>query len=65
MPVKIEIISIGIPTLKSYLLLVYFLLYNKTRHSYIYMFPIAGQTTGPIGLKFFVDTLGWPRAKKS
>ena len=58
MPVKIEIISIGIPTLKSYLLLVYFLLYNKTRHSYIYiyMFPIAGQTTGPIGLNFFVDT---------
>ena len=29
-------------------------LYNKTRHSYIYMLPIAGQTAGPIGLKFFV-----------
>ena len=24
------------------------------------MFPIAGQTAGPIGLKFFVDTPGWP-----
>ena len=31
------------------------------------MFPIAGQTAGPIGLKFFVDTHGWPgvsQAKK-
>ena len=35
-------------------------LYNKTRHSYIYMFPLACQTAGPIGLKFFVDTHGWP-----
>ena len=24
------------------------------------MFPIAGQTAGPIGLKFLVDTQGWP-----
>ena len=24
------------------------------------MLRIAGQTTGPIGLKFFVDTHGWP-----
>ena len=24
------------------------------------MLPIAGQTAGPIGLKFFVDTHGWP-----
>ena len=24
------------------------------------MFPIAGQTAGPIGLKNFVDTHGWP-----
>ena len=32
--------------------------HNKTRQSYIYMFPIAGQTAGPIGLKFFVDTQG-------
>ena len=24
------------------------------------MLPIAGQTAGPIGLKFFVDTQGWP-----
>ena len=27
---------------------------------YIYMLRIAGQTAGPIGLKFFVDTHGWP-----
>ena len=33
---------------------------NRTRHSYIYMFPIAGQTAGPIGLTFFGDTHGWP-----
>ena len=25
------------------------------------MFPIAGHTAGPIGLKFVVDTHGWPR----
>ena len=37
-------------------------LYNKTRPSYIYMFPIAGQAAGPIGLNFFVDTHGWPGA---
>jgi len=24
------------------------------------MLPIAGQMAGPIGLKFFVDTPGWP-----
>ena len=24
------------------------------------MLPIAGQTAGLIGLKFFVDTHGWP-----
>ena len=24
------------------------------------MFPIASQTAGPIGLKFIVDTQGWP-----
>ena len=24
------------------------------------MLRIAGQTVGPIGLKFFVDTHGWP-----
>ena len=35
-------------------------LYNKTRHACINMFPIAGQTAGPIGLQFFVDTHGWP-----
>ena len=27
---------------------------------YIYMLRIAGQTAGPIGLKFFVDTHGCP-----
>ena len=27
---------------------------------YIYMLSIAGQTAEPIGLKFFVDTHGWP-----
>ena len=29
-----------------------FNLYNRTRHSYKYMLPIAGQTAWPIGLKF-------------
>ena len=24
------------------------------------MLPLAGQTAGPIGLIFFVDTQGWP-----
>ena len=28
------------------------------------MFPIAGQTAGPIGLKCFVDTHGWPGGDK-
>ena len=28
------------------------------------MFPIAGQTAGPIGLNFFVDTHGWPGGDK-
>ena len=37
----------------------YYLLYNKTRHSYIYVLSIAGQTAGTIELKFFVDTHGW------
>ena len=36
-----------------------FHLYNKTRHLYIYMSPIAGQTAGPIGLNFFGDTQGF------
>ena len=35
-------------------------LYNKTRHSYIYILRIAGQMAGPIGLKFFVETYKWP-----
>ena len=29
------------------------------QHIRIYVTPIAGQTAGPIGLKFFVDTYGW------
>ena len=29
------------------------------------MFPIAGQTAGPIGLKFVVDTDGWPGVLKA
>ena len=28
-------------------------LYNKTRHSHIYMLPIAAQTAGPIWAEFF------------
>ena len=32
---------------------------NKTV-VYIFMLPIAGKTVGPNGLKFFVDTYGWP-----
>ena len=31
---------------------------------FIYMLRIAGQTAGPIGLKFFVDTHGWPGGVK-
>ena len=29
-------------------------LHNKTRNSYIYMLPIAGQTAEPIGLKILI-----------
>ena len=29
------------------------------------MSPIDGQTAGPIGLKFFVDTHGWPGGVKN
>ena len=28
------------------------------------MLRLAGQTAGPIGLKFFVDTQGWPGSVK-
>jgi len=35
-------------------------LYKKKQDIRAYMFSIAGQTAGPIGLKFFVDTHGWP-----
>ena len=28
------------------------------------MFPIAGKTAEPIGLKFIVDTHGWPGGVK-
>ena len=42
-----------------------FYLYNKTRHSYIYiyMLRIAIETTGSIGLNLFVETHGWPGLK--
>ena len=30
-------------------------LYNKTRHSYIYIYVAYSQTAGAIGQKFFVD----------
>ena len=39
-------------------------LYKKKQDIRVYMFSIAGQTAGPIGLKFFVDTHGWPGYKK-
>ena len=42
----------------------FYYLYNKTRHSYIYMLTIAGQTAKPNGLKFFVDTHGCFNDKK-
>ena len=35
-------------------------LYNKRRHSYIYLLRIAAQTARPIGLTFFVDNQGCP-----
>ena len=33
-------------------------LYNKTRHSYIYV-AYSGQTAGPNGVNFCVDTHEW------
>ena len=33
---------------------------NINQKIFEYMFPIAGQTAGPIGLKFCVNTQGWP-----
>ena len=36
-----------------------FHLYNKARHSYIFL-PMAGQTAGPNGLKSLFRTHGWP-----
>ena len=40
----------------------FYILCNKTRHSYIYiyMLRVAGQTARLIGMNFFVDTHGWP-----
>ena len=35
------------------------LIYIIKQDILIYMLPIGGQTAGPIGLKFFVDTHGW------
>ena len=29
------------------------------------MFPVAGQTAGPNGLTFFMDTHGWPGVPKA
>ena len=43
-------------------------LYITHDHIRLHMLRIAGQTAGPIGLKFFVDTWvagGSPRLKKS
>ena len=37
-----------------------FIIYIVKQDIRIYMLPIAGQTAGPIGLNFFVDTHGWP-----
>ena len=37
-------------------LIIYIIKHYKT---FIYMLRIAGQTAGPIGLVFFVDTDGW------
>ena len=35
-----------------------FIIYIITQNILI-MFPLTGQTAGPIGLKFVVDTQGW------
>ena len=37
---------------------------NNKQDIRIYEFPIAGQTAGPIRLKFFVDTHAWPGGDK-
>ena len=31
----------------------------------VYIFPIAGQTAGPNGLTFFVETYGYPGVDKN
>ena len=40
----------------AYLLQIYII----KQDIHIYMLPIAGQTAGPNGLNFFVDTHWWP-----
>ena len=37
---------------------------NKDLHSYIYMSPRAGRTTGPTGLTFVEEIYGKHRLKK-
>ena len=32
----------------------------KTKKTFVYILRIAGQTAGPIGLTFFLNTHGWP-----
>ena len=33
-------------------------IYKNKKRTFVYMLRIAGQTAGPIGLKFFVETMG-------
>ena len=46
------------PPLNIYLQFSPLNLYNKARHSYIFMLLIAGQTAGPIKLKFLGTLMG-------
>ena len=39
---------------------IYLDIYIIKQDSHKYICYIAGQTAGPIGLKFFVDIYGWP-----
>ena len=43
-----------------YFFVIIYIIKQDIRMYIIYMLPIAGQTAGPIGLKIFVDTHGWP-----
>ena len=42
-----------------YMYIIYF--YIIKQDLFIYVLRIAGQTAGPIGQKYFVDTHGWLR----